>query len=329
MMPLWICSEIRSLFSFCGEIYIKYHLSCASWVHSSVALSGHIPAAVATTAVTRCPQTDTRITAAVATTVETRCLQNWHTHRCGCGHHSGDTLSTDWHTHHWGCGHHSGDTLSADWHMHHCGCGHHSGDMLSSELTHASLRLCHHSSDTLSAELTHGSLWLWPPQRWHAVRRTDTLSPYTLMPPPQHPPSTRSVNLTIPRTSSGASNNTCPSVTGSYLKVFRFHAMHVSISALFKAEWHSPVCISHILFTCAVCREALGLWKQAILKTILLLFSVGCAGSSLPPGPFSGCGEWGLLSSRGARASHRGGFSCWRAQALGLSGLNSCSSWAQ
>ena len=96
------------------------------------------------------------------------------------------------------------------------------------------------------------SLRLWPPQRRHAVRRTDTLSPYTLMPPPQHPLSMCSVNLTIPRTSSGASNNTCPSVTGSYHKVFRFHVTHVSISALFKAEWHSPVCISHILLTWVV-----------------------------------------------------------------------------
>ena len=38
---------------------------------------------------------------------------------------------------------------------------------------------------------------------------------------------------------------------------------------------------------------------------------------------FSSCGEWGLLSTGGARASHRGGFSCCRARALehGLSGL--------
>ena len=32
--------------------------------------------------------------------------------------------------------------------------------------------------------------------------------------------------------------------------------------------------------------------------------------------PFSSCGEWGLLSSCGAQASHCGGFSCCGAQAL-------------
>ena len=34
-------------------------------------------------------------------------------------------------------------------------------------------------------------------------------------------------------------------------------------------------------------------------------------------GFFSSCGEWGLLSGCGARASHCAGFSCCRAQALG------------
>ena len=39
---------------------------------------------------------------------------------------------------------------------------------------------------------------------------------------------------------------------------------------------------------------------------------------------FSSCSEQGLLSSWGAWASHCGGFSCCRAQALGLSGFSSC-----
>ena len=43
----------------------------------------------------------------------------------------------------------------------------------------------------------------------------------------------------------------------------------------------------------------------------------GCAGSSLLRGLFSSCSEQGLLSSCGVRASHFGGFSCCRAQALG------------
>ena len=39
---------------------------------------------------------------------------------------------------------------------------------------------------------------------------------------------------------------------------------------------------------------------------------------------FSTCGEWGLLSSFSARASHCSGFSCFRARALGLMGFSSC-----
>ena len=42
---------------------------------------------------------------------------------------------------------------------------------------------------------------------------------------------------------------------------------------------------------------------------------------------FSGCGEWGLLSSCAAQASHGGGFSCCRAQTLER-GLSSRGAWA-
>ena len=45
-------------------------------------------------------------------------------------------------------------------------------------------------------------------------------------------------------------------------------------------------------------------------------------------GLFSSYGEQGLLSSCGARASHCGGFPCYRAQALGHVGFSSCSSRA-
>ena len=49
------------------------------------------------------------------------------------------------------------------------------------------------------------------------------------------------------------------------------------------------------------------------------LFNVGvcCAGSSLLRGLFSSCGKRELLSSCSVQASHCGGFSCCRAQALG------------
>ena len=49
----------------------------------------------------------------------------------------------------------------------------------------------------------------------------------------------------------------------------------------------------------------------------IILFIFDRAGSWLPRGFFSSCSEQGLLSSCGAWASHCGGFSCCRAQALG------------
>ena len=42
----------------------------------------------------------------------------------------------------------------------------------------------------------------------------------------------------------------------------------------------------------------------------------------------SSCGEWGLLSNCGVRASHCSFCSCFRLQALGCAGFNSCGSWA-
>ena len=45
-------------------------------------------------------------------------------------------------------------------------------------------------------------------------------------------------------------------------------------------------------------------------------------------GFFSTCGKWGPLSSCSAWVSHCGGFSFFRAQAVGLTGFSSCSSWA-
>ena len=49
----------------------------------------------------------------------------------------------------------------------------------------------------------------------------------------------------------------------------------------------------------------------------------------MPGKLFSSCGEVGLLSGSGAQASHRGGFSCCGAQALGHAGLSSGGTWAQ
>ena len=66
-------------------------------------------------------------------------------------------------------------------------------------------------------------------------------------------------------------------------------------------------------------QERLFFYKNNIFTDIF-----GCAGSllqfacsSLMAQAFSSCIEHGLLSSCGAQASHCGGFSCFRAQALG------------
>ena len=56
------------------------------------------------------------------------------------------------------------------------------------------------------------------------------------------------------------------------------------------------------------------------LSNFIYLFIFDCAGSSLPRGLFSSCGEWGLLSSCGAQTSHCSGFSCCRARDLGCVG---------
>ena len=56
-------------------------------------------------------------------------------------------------------------------------------------------------------------------------------------------------------------------------------------------------------------------WQFHFLSVVFILFWllwVFVAASR----PFSSCGEWGLLSSCGIRASHCGGFSCHRAPAL-------------
>ena len=48
------------------------------------------------------------------------------------------------------------------------------------------------------------------------------------------------------------------------------------------------------------------------------VFTVGYAGSLLLRVLFSRCGEWGLLSSCGVRASHCCGFPCCGVQAVGV-----------
>ena len=59
------------------------------------------------------------------------------------------------------------------------------------------------------------------------------------------------------------------------------------------------------------------------------LFIFGFTGSlSLHKG-FSGCSEWGLLSSYSVQASHWGGFSCCGAWGPEWEGFSTCGAWTQ
>ena len=62
---------------------------------------------------------------------------------------------------------------------------------------------------------------------------------------------------------------------------------------------------------------------------ICMIIYFGIAGSSLLHRLFSSCGEWALICSCGAWASHRSGFPCCGAQALGHTGFSHCGTWAQ
>ena len=71
---------------------------------------------------------------------------------------------------------------------------------------------------------------------------------------------------------------------------------------------------------------------QKFIKLYIILFIdliFGCAGSLWLRRLFSGCREWGLLSSCSVRASAYGGFSHCRARAVGRTGFSNCRTWAQ
>ena len=55
-----------------------------------------------------------------------------------------------------------------------------------------------------------------------------------------------------------------------------------------------------------------------IFKINLFILFLAVLGLRCCAWAFSSCGEWGLLFSCGARASHCGGFSCCGARALGV-----------
>ena len=85
-------------------------------------------------------------------------------------------------------------------------------------------------------------------------------------------------------------------------------------------------------------------WLSKVLKcwgfySFVCLVGFGYAGFTWLHRLFSSCSKQGLPSSCGVRASHRGGFSCCKTQALGhvravavaprlSNSLNSCGAWA-
>ena len=69
--------------------------------------------------------------------------------------------------------------------------------------------------------------------------------------------------------------------------------------------------------------------RKEIFKNDIYSFIYGCTGSSLLCVGFSLAVESGGYSNRGVWASHRCGFSCYGAQALGCVGFSSCCTWAQ
>ena len=72
--------------------------------------------------------------------------------------------------------------------------------------------------------------------------------------------------------------------------------------------------------------EKLAHTVRAFFMYNFMVFTFGCAGSSLLPGFFSSCSKRELLSS--CRVWLPIGFSCCRAQPLGFKGFRSCGSWA-
>ena len=69
--------------------------------------------------------------------------------------------------------------------------------------------------------------------------------------------------------------------------------------------------------------------SSPLARDLVSFFIFGSVGSSLQHGLFCSCGEYGPLSICSAWASHCGGFSCCRPQALGHVGFSSCGTWVQ
>jgi len=75
-----------------------------------------------------------------------------------------------------------------------------------------------------------------------------------------------------------------------------------------------------------ICDNRVFITYQALeIQSYLFFYFLAALGLHCSTRAFSSCSEQGLLSSCGVRASHCGGFSCCRAQALGHICFSSCS----
>ena len=85
---------------------------------------------------------------------------------------------------------------------------------------------------------------------------------------------------------------------------------------------------SHVPWEATMAKFHFTINPWIIIFHIYVFIYFSCSGSLLLHGIFSSCGEWGLLSSCCAQASHHSGFLYRGAWALGCTGLSSCGSWS-
>ena len=93
------------------------------------------------------------------------------------------------------------------------------------------------------------------------------------------------------------------------------------------ASWFSGCFLEVVpVMVSGICDNRVFITYQALeIQSYLFFYFLAALGLHCSTRAFSSCSEQGLLSSCGVRASHCGGFSCCRAQALGHICFSSCS----
>ena len=102
---------------------------------------------------------------------------------------------------------------------------------------------------------------------------------------------------------------------------FRVHCIFLfSLACPQHPSWQSK---------CRSCKENLKGPREVLFFFFnICLFNLAVLGLCCCEQAFCSCGKQGLLFTYVSQASHRGGFSCCRAQALGCVGFGSCGSQA-